>query len=235
MKMPPVVIIAGGLATRLYPLTLEIPKSMVEIAGKPFIHYQLLMLRNNKISDVVLCIGNLGSQIRDYVGNGSKWGMKVRYSYDGDKPLGTGGAIKKALSKLPSIFFIVYGDSYLDVDFGSVLQKFQSSNKPAILTIYHNKNNFDNSNIVFKDGEILKYSKVQSSEMEYIDYGLAIVKKEIFKDSSENVKFDLSETFNKLISLKNIGAFEVKQRFYEIGSPKGLEDFRHYQPPVDRK
>jgi NDP-sugar pyrophosphorylase family protein len=228
MKLPPVVILAGGLATRLYPMTHNIPKSMVEIAGKPFIHYQLLMLKNGGISDVLLCIGNLGYQIRDYVGDGSKWGIRVMYSNDSDKLLGTGGAIKKALPNLPSVFFIVYGDSYLNVDFAQVMNQFKDSNKLAILTIYHNKNNFDRSNIAFKNGEILEYSKVQSREMEYIDYGLSILNKKIFNYWPDGVAFDLGDVYKKLILSKEMCAFEATKRFYEIGSPKGLEEFKGY-------
>lgn len=228
MKLPPVVILAGGLATRLYPMTRNIPKSMVEIAGKPFIHYQLLMLKNGGISDVLVCIGNLGYQIRDYVGDGSKWGIRVIYSNDSDKLLGTGGAIKKALPNLPSVFFIVYGDSYLNVDFAQVMNQFKDSNKLAILTIYHNKNNFDRSNIAFKNGEILEYSKVQSREMEYIDYGLSILNKKIFNYWPEGVAFDLGDVYKKLILSNELCAFEATKRFYEIGSPKGLEEFKGY-------
>ena len=228
MKLPPVVILAGGFATRLYQLTRNIPKSMVEIAGKPFIHYQLLMLKKNGISDVLLCIGNLGYRIKDYVGDGSKWEIKVMYSYDGDKQLGTGGAIKNALPGLPSVFFIIYGDSYLNVDFGKVLKQFKNINKLAILTIYHNRNNFDRSNVTFKNGEILKYSKVQSHGMEYIDYGLSVLNKEVFNHWPDGVAFDLGDVYKKLILSKELGVFEATQRFYEIGSPKGLEEFKEY-------
>lgn len=228
MKLPPVAIIAGGLATRMYPLTLKIPKSMIEVAGKPFIHHQLLLLKRNSVSEVILCIGNLGSTIRDYVRDGSSWGLKVSYSYDGDVQLGTGGALKRALPKLPSVFFIMYGDSYLDVEFEQVWKEFLVCNKPALMTVYHNRNKFDKSNVVLKDGRILEYGKEQSSEMEYIDYGLSVMYKRVLEEWTDKLAFDLGEVYRKLVISYEIGAFESKRRFYEIGSPSGLEELERY-------
>ena len=228
MKLPPVAIIAGGLATRLYPITLSTPKSMIEIAGRPFIHYQLSVLKQNGVSNILLCVGNLGSQIQEYVNDGKAWGLEVEYSYDGQVPLGTGGAIKEGLSKLSEKFFVMYGDSYLNIDFKQVWMHFENSTKSALLVIYHNRDNFDRSNILIKNGKILEYKKEQSSGMEYIDYGLSIMNRRNFDDWPEGAAFDLGDVYRKLIASGDIVTFEAKPRFYEIGSKKGMQDTEKY-------
>jgi NDP-sugar pyrophosphorylase family protein len=230
--MPPVAIVAGGLATRLHPTTLKIPKSMIEVAGKPFIYHQLSLLKRRGASDVLLCIGNLGSEIQDYVGDGKAWGLRVRYSYDGEKLLGTGGAIKKALDKLPDAFFVLYGDSYLDVDMEPILERFIGSGKQAIMTIYHNRNKLDKSNVVFKDGKILRYGKVQIPEMEYIDYGLSILSKRVFDAWPADTAFDLADVYGRLVNTGEMAAFEVSRRFYEIGSKSGINELERHMASV---
>ena len=132
--MLPVVILAGGLATRLYPVTQKIPKSLILIAGRPFIDHQWI-LKEKGVARVVLCVGNFGAMIESYVGDGSRSGWKDRYSYDGDALLGTGGAIKKAAGMLPEAFMILYGDSYLDIDFEPIAQTFSAGTLPALMTV----------------------------------------------------------------------------------------------------
>lgn len=225
--MMPVVIIAGGLATRLYPKTLTIPKSLIKIDSKSFVHYQLSLLKRQGISDVVLCVGKFGDMIEKYVGDGHKWGLKVQYSYDGDTLLGTGGAVKKALPMLPESFIVLYGDSYLNIDLNPIMERFKQERKQALMTVYHNKNKWDKSNILFKNGKIIRYDKKNPTlEMEYIDYGISILSKRIF-DGFTGV-FGLSDVFVKLIENKNITEFEVNNRFYEIGSIDGIEEFEEY-------
>jgi NDP-sugar pyrophosphorylase family protein len=224
-----VVILAGGLATRLYPTTKTLPKSLIEIAGKPFIHHQLALIRDKGVTHVVLCVGYLGEMIEEYVGDGSPWGLELQYSYDGDELLGTGGAIKKALSLLPDSFFILYGDSYLDIDYSVVIERFYDDNLPVLMTIYRNQNAFDTSNVLMKDGKILKYDKKsRDPAMEYIDYGFIVIRKEVFFQYLANEPFDLSLVLSRMADSGQVAAFEVEQRFYEIGSAQGIRETEEY-------
>jgi NDP-sugar pyrophosphorylase family protein len=227
--MQPVVILAGGLATRLYPVTMKIPKSLIDIAGRPFIDHQLALLRKKGIIQVVLCVGYLGELIEEYVGDGSHWGLDVQYSYDGDVLLGTGGAVKKALSLLPDTFFILYGDSYLDIDYNAVIEHFYDEGLPVLMTIYRNQNAFDSSNILMEGGRILKYDKKsRDPAMDYIDYGLVVVRKKVFDPYPANEPFDLSHVLSQMVDSGKVAAFETDQRFYEIGSTSGIKETEDY-------
>ncbi|NBQ55699.1 MAG: nucleotidyl transferase, partial [Verrucomicrobia bacterium] len=170
--MMPVAILAGGLATRLRPITEKIPKALVEVAGKPFVFHQLDWLKRQKIHHVVLCVGYFGEMIREQVGAGERWGMQIKYSFDGEKLLGTGGALKKALPLLGDEFFVFYGDSFLPIDFLPVEQAFQASGKPALMTFLKNQGQWDRSNVEAQEGRLIAYNKkAPSLAMEYIDYG----------------------------------------------------------------
>jgi N-acetyl-alpha-D-muramate 1-phosphate uridylyltransferase len=227
--MPPVVILAGGLATRLYPVTKKIPKSLIEIGGRPFIDHQLSLISKKGISQVVLCVGYLGEMIEDFVKDGSRWGLEVRYSYDGDTLLGTGGAIKKAASMLPESFLILYGDSYLDIDFGLVMQHFYTMNMPVLMTVYRNENVADKSNIIMRGGKIIKYDKkYPDPSMQYIDYGLIVISRKIFDKYPANKPFDLSLVLSQSVDAGLVAPFEVKQRFFEIGSVQGIRETEDY-------
>jgi N-acetyl-alpha-D-muramate 1-phosphate uridylyltransferase len=229
MMMPSIVILAGGYATRLYPVTKTIPKSMLHIAGKPFIAHQLAMLKKNDINKVIICSGYLSNQIENLVGNGEKFGLSVYYSFDGDNLLGTGGAIKKALPLLDDTFFIIYGDSYLNVDFRSVSNYFLSRNKKGLMTVLRNRGKWDRSNITSKDGNITNYSKTEKNgEMEYIDYGLSMLRKSAFDETGSEAIFDLAVIFKSLIAQQQMIGYEVKSRFYEIGSVQGIKETEEY-------
>ncbi len=227
--MLPVVILAGGLATRLYPVTQKIPKSLILIADRPFIDHQLELLKEKGIARVVLCVGNFGEMIEAHVGDGSRFGLEVRYSYDGDVLLGTGGAIKKSVGMLPDAFMILYGDSYLDIDFSSVAQQFTAGALPALMTVYRNRNTFDTSNIIMKNGKIVRYDKKsRDPAMEYIDYGLIVIRKNVFDDYPANEPFDLSLVLSRLVDAGQVLGYEVTQRFYEIGSTTGIKETEEY-------
>jgi len=172
----PVVILAGGLATRLRPLTETIPKSLVNINGEPFIVHQLRLLQRNGIKKVVMCIGYLGEQIIARIGDGSEFDLQVSYVFDGPKLLGTAGAIKKALPELPEHFFVLYGDSYLPCDYAAVQKSFLNCRKQALMTVFKNNGQWDSSNVEFKFGQIINYDKKNKTDrMHYIDYGLGIL------------------------------------------------------------
>jgi NDP-sugar pyrophosphorylase family protein len=227
--MLPVAILVGGLATRLYPITLTIPKSLVKVAGKPFIFYQLKYLRRQGIKKVVLCTGHLGEMIKSYVGDGSKFDLKILYSSDGNKLLGTGGAIKKALPLLGDKFFVLYGDTFLPIKFDLIEKDFLSSNKLCLITVLKNNDKWDKSNIFFENNLLIKYNKKNPSiKMEYIDYGLSAVSASIFDSYSNGIFFDLSNVYETLSTKKQLKGFEVYERFYEIGTPNSLLETEKY-------
>jgi NDP-sugar pyrophosphorylase family protein len=220
----PVAILAGGLATRLRPITEKIPKSLVPVAGRPFLAHQLELLHARGIRRAVLCIGYLGEMIRSEFGN-EAFGVKLDYSFDGPKLLGTGGAIKQALPKLGDEFFVLYGDSYLPIEYAPIAELFQRSGKPGLMTVYRNEGKFDTSNVVFADGKIKVYDKkVRSPEMRHIDYGLSLFKAPVFESYSADKVFDLAEVMGKLVREKQLAGYEVPERFYEMGSPAGLAE-----------
>jgi len=220
----PVAILAGGLATRLRPITEKIPKSLVSVAGKPFLERQLELLRSRGIRRAVLCVGYLGEMIQRDFGN-EACGVQLEYSFDGSKLLGTGGAIKRALPMLGGEFFVLYGDSYLPIEYRPVAEFFRRSGKLGCMTVYHNEGRYDTSNVVFANGEIKIYDKkVRLPEMQHIDYGLSLFKAAAFNGFPANEPFDLADVLVKLVREKQLAGFEVTERFYEIGSPAGLDE-----------
>jgi len=223
--MFPVAILAGGLATRLRPITQTIPKALVEVAGKPFILRQLEYLREQGVQRVVLCIGYLGEIIQDIVGTGEQFGLQVSYSPDGSTLLGTGGALKKALPLLGEHFFILYGDSYLPVDFSVVQQAYIRSRQQALMTVLENGDRWDKSNVLFEGGLLVEYNKRTPRQgMAYIDYGLGVVATEVFDQYPTDAPFDLADVYQTLSKQGQLAGFEVHDRFYEIGSHSGLKE-----------
>ena len=220
----PVSILAGGMATRLRPITEKIPKSLVTVAGKPFLTHQLELLHARGIRHAVLCVGHLGEMIqRDY--GDEAFGIRLDYSFDGAKLLGTGGAIKRALPMLGPEFFVLYGDSYLPIEYRPIAEFFQRSGKLGCMTVYRNEGKYDTSNVLFADGEIKVYDKkMRLPEMRHIDYGLSLFKTAAFDGYSSDQTFDLAEVMGKLVREKQLAGYEVKERFYEIGSPSGLAE-----------
>lgn len=224
-----VAILAGGLATRLRPITEAIPKSLIEVAGKPFICHQLEYLRKQGVESVILCIGFLGEMIQEVVGDGSRWDMRVRYSPDGPVLLGTGGALRQALPLLGNHFFILYGDSYLPLNFSSVEKAYLSSGKKGLMTVLKNRNQWDKSNVEFNAGHITEYNKtVIRPQMHYIDYGLGILQSAVLQAYPERQSFDLSNVYNDLSLAGELAGYEVFERFYEIGSHQGIADTQAY-------
>ncbi|WP_419419393.1 nucleotidyltransferase family protein [Legionella sp. D16C41] len=225
----PVALLVGGLATRLLPLTKKTPKSLVKVAGEYFINYQLRYLRQQGISEVVLCLGHLGEQIEAVVGDGSTYELTVHYSWDGEAPLGTGGAIKQALPYLGETFFILYGDSYLPIDFAEVERAFFKSNRPALMTVFKNMNQGDKSNVLFNENTVIEYNKNQPlPEMNYIDYGLSILSASLLNSLPKGKAFDLADLFHELSLRGELAGHEVFEPFYEIGSITGLNETAKY-------
>src|SRR5436189_10273 len=189
--MPPVALLAGGLATRLRPLTETVPKAMLEVAGEPFIAHQLRLLRRENISRVVICAGYLAEQIAAYVGDGSRFGVLVSYKIDGPRLLGTGGALRAALDRLGDEFLVIYGDSWLDIAYAPVVEAFRASGAPALMTVFRNEGQWDASNVWFEDRRIRLYSKRERlPQMQHIDWGLSLVRADVLAGRPANEPFD---------------------------------------------
>lgn len=228
-NFPTTIILAGGIATRLGAVSEQTPKAMMPIAGKPFIDYQLRLLAEQHVNDVVLSVAHLGKQIEDFVGDGSAYGISVKYVYDGPKRLGTGGAIKAALNVVPDCFGVLYGDTYLDIEYNPIYESFVKSGKKGLMTVLQNENSWDKSNVLFENGEIKVYDKHNpTKQMRHIDYGLSIMSKSCFDDYHDNEAFDLSEVFERCIKRGEMAGFEVHKRFYEIGTPTSLLETEQY-------
>jgi NDP-sugar pyrophosphorylase family protein len=220
-----VALLAGGLATRLRPITEKIPKVLVPIAGKPFLEHQLALIRKQGLTRVVLCLGHLGEMVVEQFGDGRAHGMQLEYSFDGAKLLGTGGALKQAMPRLGENFFVLYGDSYLTEPFVPVADFFLRSGRLGLMTVFNNEGKYDTSNVVFGDGEIKVYDKKQRlPEMRHIDYGLSLFNKRAFDGWPDDQPFDLAAVMTRLVERKQMAGWEVKERFFEIGSHEGLEE-----------
>lgn len=227
--MNQIVVLAGGKATRLFPLTKTIPKSMIPINEIPFIHHQLTLFKKNGITDVVLCLGVLSEKIMEYVGDGSKFGISVKYSVeDPNNLLGTLGALKNAYHLLQEHFCLIYGDSYLEIDYQKIMNEFIQSGKLGLMTVYKNNNSFVSSNVNVHDNMVVIYDKSIQDDFEYVDYGLSIFKKTSLDFFPSGTNLDLNQLYQKLISIKQLAAYEVKERFYEIGSPDGIKDLESH-------
>ena len=222
-----VAILAGGVATRLRPVTERIPKSLVSVGDKPFAGHQVELLREQGLTDIVFLVGHLGEMIRNTLGDGTRWGVRLRYLFDGPRRQGTGGAIRKALPSLGDPFFVLYGDSYLECNYAAIEHAFLESGKSGLMTVYRNEDRLDRSNVLYADGRIVRYDKQnRTPEMRHIDYGLGVFRKSAFSGRPDNDAFDLVAVYKDLLGNGNLAGFEVPDRFYEIGSPEGLEETR---------
>ncbi len=221
----PVAILAGGLATRLKPITEKVPKILVEVAGEPFLSHQIHLLKNSGLRHIVLCVGYLGEKIVEHFGDGSNWDVKIEYSFDGPHLLGTGGALIRALPMLGEAFYVLYGDSYLPIDYVSVGRAFVESGKLGMMTVFENRERYDPSNVWFDGGAIRAYDKkVKIQAMRHIDYGLGVYRQAAFDGFPRDKVVDLSEIQKTLLERKQLAGFEVAVRFFEIGSHAGLKE-----------
>jgi NDP-sugar pyrophosphorylase family protein len=223
-RLPTIAILCGGLATRLRPVTLTVPKSMLQVAGEPFIAHQLRLLVKAGFQNVVLLCGYLGDQIQSFVQDGRQFGCEVRFSFDGPDLLGTGGAVRRALPLLGRDFMLTYGDSYCPTDYFRIYEAFRASLKPGLMTIFHNENRWDTSNVDYRDQRIARYDKTaRDASMEYIDYGVSAFKAEVFEEDESGQALDLSSIQKNLVARGQLAGLEVFERFYEIGKARGLE------------
>jgi NDP-sugar pyrophosphorylase family protein len=230
------VILAGGLGTRLRPLTMSVPKPMVPVHDRPFLEYELNLLARNGIADAVLCVGYLGEQVLQYFGNGHAVGIKLQYSWDGDELLGPIGALKNAESLVEDYFFVLYGDAYLRLDYRTFMGAMVSAHRLGAMAVLHNRQEYGHSDLLVEDGLVKEYDKRRSrSDLEWVNFGVSALRREALQ-LVEPHRFCDEETFyGQLIAQQQLTAFETKDRFYEIGSPSGLEQFEQFIAPSLKK
>ena len=229
--MLPIIVLAGGLATRLRPLTETIPKSLIDINGLPFVIHQLRLFESKGLTRIHFCLGFLGEMVEEIV-KAESWKMEITFSYDGERLLGTGGAIKKMLKNFPEAFMITYGDSFLDINY-EIVALFYNQHKTeaqkGLMTVFKNDGQWDSSNVIFKDNKIITYTKkYKAEEMKYIDFGLGILTQKHFLDYKPDQVFDLAEIYENASAQEKLIGYEVQNRFYEIGSFSGIQELSNY-------
>jgi NDP-sugar pyrophosphorylase family protein len=223
--MPPIAVLAGGLATRMWPLTERLPKALLEVAGEPFIAHQLRLFSREGISEVKLLVGYCWEQLESFVGDGSRFGLNVDYIADGPILLGTGGALRHALGRLGGEFLVTYGDSWLDAPYAPVVEAFDASGQPALMCVFRNENRWDASNVHFENGVIRYYSKkFRCQEMHHIDWGLGVLRASAVATRPMEKPWDLAELYEELSLSGRLAGYEMTCRFYEIGSFEGLAE-----------
>jgi NDP-sugar pyrophosphorylase family protein len=227
------VILAGGLGTRMRPRTETVPKALLEVAGRPFVEHQLVWLAAHGVDEAVLSVGYLGEMIEHHVGDGARFGLRVRYVSEGRELRGTAGALRLAFDEgvLAERFLLTYGDSYLPIEFGAVGRAFVDSGAPALMTVFHNEGRWDTSNVVFDEasGRVVLYDKRRAlrpaEDFRYIDYGLSAFERGVVeREIPPRERHDLADVFRELSLRGELAGFKVTERFYEIGSPSGLAD-----------
>ena len=220
------VILAGGLGTRLLPITRTIPKAMIPIGGRPFLEYQLALLKSHGVTDIVLCIGHLGDVLASHFGDGSRLGLSIRYGREDDRLLGTGGALKNVERLLSETFFLTYGDGYLTVDYQRAMAYFRRNRRLGLMVVYKNRDRYDRSNILVDGRFVTGYDKrLRVPGIEYIDFGVSIFRREVLRQIPQGVAFSLETLYTSLIGRRQLLAYKVRRRFYEVGSPRGLAEF----------
>jgi NDP-sugar pyrophosphorylase family protein len=223
-RLAPVCILAGGLATRLGAQARSVPKAMIDVAGRPFLVHQLELLRAHGASRIVLCVGHLGEQIEATIGDGSELGLEILYSDEGPVPIGTAGAVRGALGLLGEQFLVLYGDTYLRIDYLAVQLAFRASGLPAMMTVLRNEGRWDVSNVAFNDGRVLAYDKRRPApEMRWIDYGLAALHSDAISRTAPDAT-DLADVYAELARAGALAGYEATERFYEIGTPDALAE-----------
>jgi NDP-sugar pyrophosphorylase family protein len=229
------VILAGGLGTRMAALAPNLPKALIPVRGQPFAHHQLRLLVEGGMERVIYCIGHRGEDIRRYVGDGSRWGLAVDYVDEGEALRGTAGALRLALDAgaLPSSFFVLYGDSYLPIDYRGAWRVFEACGRPGLMTVFRNEQRWDTSNVVLEGGLVTLYDKRRRDPrpegMVYIDYGLTALRRDVIDARVlPDQVVDLADVYHRMSLEGDLAGLEVRQRFYEIGSPAGLEELERY-------
>jgi N-acetyl-alpha-D-muramate 1-phosphate uridylyltransferase len=222
------VILAGGLGTRLRPVTEEIPKAMVPVNGRPFLEYEVDLLRREGVDDLVVCIGHLGGAIKDHFGNGKNFGVRIRYSDDGPRLLGPAGALKRAEPLLSGSYFVTYGDAYLRAPYAAMMKRLHSSGRLALMAAYRNNGKHGRSDLRVRGGMVVRYDKNGGAGMSWINYGVTAMRKRALESIPAGREVGEESFYGGLIERGELIAFPVRRRFYEIGTPASLEEFARY-------
>jgi NDP-sugar pyrophosphorylase family protein len=230
MTLPPIAILAGGLATRLHPITIDRPKAMVPVNGEPFCAVQLRQLRAQGFEHVIFLLGHLGDQIREFAGNGERFGLRIDYVDDGAQLRGTGGAVFEALPWLGDQFFVTYGDTLLQYDPKDVLVSLEQDGTEAVMLVLHNRDQWDRSNVVLEGGRVLYYGKeaADRSKVEWIDYGATLFRASALRAFVDHDAWDLGKLLALLAERRLLAGYEVTERFYEIGTPAARSETEHF-------
>lgn len=220
--LPPICLLAGGLGTRLGERVSDTPKPLLEVAGEPFLHHQLRLLAHYGAAEVVLCVGYLGERIEQTIGS-ERFGVRIAYSYDGPTPIGTLGAVRKAVPLLGERFLVLYGDTYLRLDYAAAAAEWEASGRLSLMTVLHNNGQWDISNADF-DGASVTYDKrAPTPEMSWIDYGLGGICSDALTMVGLEVN-DLADLYGELSRRGQLFGYAATERFYEIGTPAALAE-----------
>jgi MurNAc alpha-1-phosphate uridylyltransferase len=224
------VILAGGLGTRMHPQTLVVPKALLPVSGRPFVDWQLTKLAESGFHTALLCIGHLGDQIEAHVGDGLRYGLRVDYAREGSKLLGTGGALRAAIDKLEQAFLVTYGDSYLPFDYGGPLRDLDAHpDCDGVMSVYKNHGRFDASNVAVEGRWVARYEKGKNDPaLDHIDYGAIALRREAIETIAPGHVVPLEVVLRELVRRHRLMAHVAIERFYEIGSPRGLCDLETY-------
>ena len=224
------LILAGGLGTRMKPTTGRLPKALILVCGRPFAEWQLEWLKGQGVGRVVFAVGHQGAEIRDALGDGRRFGLKISYSDEGGRPMGTAGAIRLAVDRglLDERFLVLYGDSYLTVDVRAVWEAAARLGTP-LMTVFKNDGRWDASNATFADGRVVRFEKgladPAAAGLRHIDYGLAVLSRDVIEaEVPSGQPHDLAAVYGRLAVAGRLRGFEVPTRFYEVGSPEGLAE-----------
>jgi NDP-sugar pyrophosphorylase family protein len=220
----PVVILAGGLGTRMTAVTgAQRPKALLDVAGEPYLVRRLRDLAADGVADVVLLVGHGADAVHAAIGDGRALGLAVRYVADGDRLLGTGGAVRAALDSLAEAFWLTYGDTFLPVELRPIEAAFRASPHPALMTVLRNDDRWEPSNVTIADGLVTRYEKGRRG-LTHIDYGLLAFERDVFEPYPAGEPFDLSVVLRDLVAAGEMAAYEVEERFHDIGSPASYEE-----------
>lgn len=234
--MHPIIVLSGGLGSRLGSLTIDLPKALVKVNGRPFIDWQLNLLKEAGYKDVLLCLGHKSQQIMDYVGNGKKFSLKVNYSHDGETPLGTGGAVIKGIRKIGWDCAVIYGDSFLPIDFGLVEHAFQNTSMSALMTVIRKELVLEEGNLNYDNGVVTSYSKSSNSlNYGHVDFGLSYFKFDAIHNFQLGTPWDLSKLFQSLTKTGKLQGYEVETPYFEVGSTKGITRLESYLQRKENK
>lgn len=231
-----IAVLAGGLGTRLGPLTAQTPKSLVPVHGRPFLDYQLRLFKASGFDEVVLLVGHLGGQVRAFAGDGSRYGLRLYYADEGEQLLGTAGAVRQAEPLLAAEFFLTYGDSYLPIDYHAVLAHFHRRDNLALMVVLQNDDRLAPSNVCVRDGYVTAYDKERRAPgLRWINFGVSLLHRDALAAIPPARPSSQEDWYQNLIARRELLAFETNKRFYEVGSPTGLAEFaalaHEAQPP----